>query len=68
MVKRLQNSFWNCVIMLLTATTRMRRPIPRRMSSEASMPASRVLPRPTLSASRIRVLVWDRARAAGRSW
>ena len=50
MVKRFQNSFWNCVSMLLTASTRIRRPRPRAISSLTRMPASSVFPSPTASA------------------
>ena len=45
-------------------TMRMRSPRPRRTSSARIMPISRVLPRPTVSASRMR----GRRFAGSRAW
>ena len=68
MVKRFQNSCWNWRIMLLVVTTRMRRALPRRISSAVRMPASSVLPRPTVSAMSRRGRRLCSARQVGSSW
>jgi len=54
--------------MLFCVTTRIRLPRPRWISPVARTPASSVLPRPTASAMRIRVLGCLSPWSAGSSW
>lgn len=67
-VKRDHSSIWNCSSTERSATTKIRRPRPRRISSESSTPTSTVLPSPTPSAIRMRARAWASARPAGSSW